>query len=908
MKLLERDQDLARLEAAFAAAQDGHGRIVLVSGEAGIGKTSFVGCFARGHEGRAKVLTGYCDPLSTPSPLGPIHDVAGRLAPGLPALLARTPGTALISAEILLAVETSDVPFVLIIEDIHWADDPTLDLIKSLGRRLESRSLLLVLTFRDDQVRQHHGLRALLGHFANLKSILRIPLRLLSRQAVAELASGARLDVDALFRKTSGNPFFISEAILNPRDDVPVAIRDAVLARAELLDEGGRALLELVAVIGTRADEQMLSQFSAVLDLGLAGCLSAGMLRDSDRGLAFRHELARSAILDDIDPVRRRALYRDVLAAAVRAGGAARGQHALLAHYAEATGDLDDIVAFGLEAAKSASRLGAHREAAAHYDSVLRASGGLPAAERAEIAAAAAREFALVDRLADAARAYDEAIRIWSECGDRLKQGEALAALAWPLVRNGLNEDADRAAADAIALLEPHGPTRQLATAYRTLAHLRMLDRDRLGAEEIGGKAIALAAALGDPATLAASEMVVGSARLVSGDFGGLDHLNRCQAIARAHGLDEIIALSHLNAGSSYGELYLFDRADQELETGLAFAREHDLDHSSHYMQAWLALTRLYRGRWTEAADRATAVLDQPNVSTISRIMALVALGRVRTRRGDPGGGEALDEALALAQRTGTLQRIAPVRAARAEHAWFEGDRQRVLNEAGACLDLAIRHRHPWHTGELLFWRSKAGHASDACEAVAKPFGLQMSGEWAQAASEWRSLGCPFEEARALAEGDEPAQIRALEIYDDLGASPAAAGLRRRMHTAGVRRIPRGRRTSTRQNRFGLTPREQATLDHLAAGLSNAQIADRLFISRKTVDHHVSAILGKLCAGSRSEAVAIAAAQGSLMQNGERHTQKWEAVSDATRSGSGHAPRAGMTSGLEKKSDDPLSR
>ena len=279
-------------------------------------------------------------------------------------------------------------------------------------------------------------------------------------------------------------------------------------------------------------------------------------------------------------------------------------------------------------------------------------------------------------------------------------------------------------------------------------------------------------------------------------------------------------------------------------------------------MQAWLALIRLYQGRWTEAGDLARPVAENVHAAAISRIMALLALGRLRTRRGDPGAAVVLDEALALSERTRTLQRLGPVRAARAEASWLAGDRERVRAETRAVWDLALHHRHAWHTGELGYWRRRAGERVRLPACAARPFALQVAGHWRRAATAWERIGCPYEQARALADGDEAAQLVALELFDRLGARPDLERLRQRLRAGGVRHIPRGPRATTRENRFGLTAREAEIAALLARALTNARIGASLHISPKTVDHHVSAILGKLGVSTREEAGRLAVQHG----------------------------------------------
>jgi DNA-binding CsgD family transcriptional regulator len=873
MELLERESELQMLVAALNEAIAGQGRIALVSGEAGIGKTSFVDRLVATRGQTMRVLKGNCDSLFTPSPLGPLYDIArqagGRL---LAQLEGEAPRVALFST-MLDHLRGPAPPTLLIIEDIHWADEATLDLIKFLSRRIAETKVLLILTYRDDEVGARHHLRMVLGELATARSTIRIELPRLTIDAVRILIADRQIDPDTLHRQTSGNPFFIAEVLSNARPGIPKTVRDAVLARAARLGPAGRNVLEAAAVIGSRMEHSMLERILGGEAEGLSECIKVGMLEAVGNGIAFRHELVRDAVLTELDPGRSRALYRLALDG-LRASAIGRADLAQLAHFAEGAGDGEAVLEFGPAAAQAAASVGAHRAAVAHYRRALDYAGDRAPSERAQLFEAYAEECAIVDDLTEASRARREAIRLWQKAGDRLKEGENLAALAWPLVRSGQNAAAEETSRRAIEVLESMPPTRQLAGAYRIRAHLRMLDRDRPIAVRWGRKAIELATRLQDVATIAAAEMVVGSAMHVAGDERGLPHLERSLALARQAGLDALVGLAYSNLGSSYGEQYQFSKAEPFLVEGIAYAGDCDLDHSNNYMSAWLALTRLYQGRWSEATDIATSVVGCLNASVISKIMALVALGRVRTRRGDPGAAAILDEALELALQTDTLQRLAPVRAARAEGAWLAGERERVVAEATAAYELATRHRHRWHTGEFSFWRWLAGDQIAPPKWSAPPFALQIKGDWRRAARAWERLGCPYEQARALADGELPAQLAALETFDRLGAAPAAAALRQRMRGEGIRRIPRGPRATTRQNPFGLTLREMEILGCLADGLSNGRIGARLHVSPKTVDHHVSSVLAKLGAATRGEAAQIAREQQLLAKNREDSAAK----------------------------------
>jgi DNA-binding CsgD family transcriptional regulator len=272
-------------------------------------------------------------------------------------------------------------------------------------------------------------------------------------------------------------------------------------------------------------------------------------------------------------------------------------------------------------------------------------------------------------------------------------------------------------------------------------------------------------------------------------------------------------------------------------------------------------------GRWDDAAETASAVLQIRRASILPRIFALVALALVRARRGDPGYRDLVEEAWALAEPTDELLRMRPVAAARAEIAWLEGDRDGVAEVTEAVLPLALERGWGLLVGELDLWRRRAGLPAVDIPGAAEPDALQLAGGWARGAESWREVGCPYEAALALAEADEEEPLReALDELQRLEARPAAAIVSRRLRELGVRGLARGPRPSTRGNSAQLTARELEVLRLLSDGLRNATIAQRLYLSPRTVEHHVSAILRKLNAQSRGEAVA-AAARLALLQD-----------------------------------------
>jgi predicted ATPase/DNA-binding CsgD family transcriptional regulator len=868
MELLERESFLADLDHLLADAAAGRGRLVFVGGEAGVGKTAFVSRVAESARKTARVLVGACDPMSTPRPLAPVLDIAVALGGTLERLLADSgqPRHRILRA-ILGELSGGLRPTVAIFEDAHWADEATLDLLRFVGRRCGATRLLLIVTYRDDEVGPTHPLRVVLGDLATAASVRRLSLPCLSESAVRRLAEGSSLDPVELHRRTAGNPFFATEALASGAAAIPETVRDAVLARATRLSKVGRATLDAAAVNGAHGETWLLTEVAGRDAPGLRDCVAAGMLRVDGEGFGFRHELARDAILEAVPAVRQIALHRRALEALRSRTPAAPDALARLAHHAEGAADAPAVLEYATAAARRAATLHAHRQARAQYGRARRFADALGPVERAGLLEAYAYECYLTEAVDDAIAARQEALRIWRDRGDDLRIGSALGWLARCYWYRGRNAEADAAARGALDILEALPPGRELAMAYSTQAALRMLARDADAAILWSEKAIELADRLDDRETLAHALNNLGSARLVSGVEGGWQALARSIRIAADADLEDHVARGYSNLGSANGEVYEFPIADLYLVEGITYCVERDLDAHRYYMTAWRALCRFFLGHWVEAADLAAGVLRQTDLAAPTRIMALVALARLRVRRGDPEADPLLDEALAVARRTDALQRLVPVHVARAEAAWFRGDADRAAAEADAIYPRAVESKYPWLAGPLAYWRWRAGGVASAPAWIGRPFALQIAGQWREAASEWDARGCPYEAAESRASGDDPEALRqALGELEHLGARPASARVSRRLRELGIRDIPRGPRPATRANPARLTAREAEVVRLVAQGLRNGEIAERLSVTPKTVDHHVSAALSKLGARSRLEAVKEAARLGLLGQ------------------------------------------
>jgi len=867
--LLERDTFLASLRADLETASAGAGRCVLVSGEAGIGKTSLLEHFVRLHPA-ARVLWGACEALFTPHPLGPLHDLARQSGGRLGKLLGDGSERAVLFSAVFDELATAPGPTLLILEDIQWADAATLDLIKFLGRRIQHTQALMILSYRDDELDPANLLRSTLGHLPS-RHVTRLSLPRLSSSAVALLANAATRSDDDLYAITGGNPFFVTEVLANPDGGVPATVRDAVLARASNLGSAALDVLELASIVPRAIETWLVESLLAAPVEALEECVASGLLLAETRVLRFRHELARVAIAESIPRQRARCLHARALAALEKSLEPI--SLARLVHHADLAEDSAAVLRLAPLAAREAAARGARREAAAHCRMALALANKLPDGDRAALLDDYASHCFELHDLENAIRARETAIELFGRIGDLARQSEALSRHALPLVRALRNADADAASQRAIAIAATLPPGPRLGSALATEAHLRMLNRDHAEAIAWGHKAIALAEQHDDRETLAVAYNCVGAALLFVDYARGCEYLQTGLQIAGAladGGVRAAEAYAMLGAGS--GEIHQFAIADRFLAEGVRFAHARDLDRLSDYMEAWQALVNMYRGLWDIAGEQALQYLHCQ--ASPDRLMALVALGRLRARRGDPAADEALDLAQALADQAGTLQLVATVRCARAESAWLARDLARVRREAGAVFELANEQGHPWLAGELAYWLSRSGDVERAPATCAEPFALQIAGQWREAAAAWERIDCPYEQARSLADGDEAAQREALVIFDRLGASPMADRLRQRMRAAGVRAVPRGPRASTRGNSAGLTAREVQVLALVANGWQNARIAARLSRSPRTVEHHLAGILAKLDACSRNEAVTRARARGIIPPHPlPQHTQ-----------------------------------
>ncbi|HEX2767083.1 MAG TPA: AAA family ATPase [Candidatus Limnocylindria bacterium] len=864
MELLERDALIDDLREAILAATRGEGRVIVLEGEAGVGKSSVLRALTVRPGADVRVLWGACDALATPRPLGPLADMAAR---GAAATAARLSAGASIHEVFDAFLEDLRTPTVAVMEDLHWADEATLDLLRFVGRRIADTRSLLLGSLRADEVDATHPLRVVLGDLATT-GIVRTGIEPLSVDSVRRLATGHDVDAAELHLVTGGNPFYVTEVLAAPAAGVPRTVRDAVLARAGRLTPAAQELLELASVEPGGVERSLLRSLG-VSDRSVDEAVGAAVLVDDGIVLRFRHDLARQAVEAGLSGDRARTLHRRMLDALADVPGV---DAARLAHHAAASGDAAESVRWSRIAGEAAVRASAHREAVEHYAAAAAHVDLLPPDEAVSVLVRYAEELAIVEQPARGVRVLEDALARVLATGDERGVLILRTRLARALWQAGRGTEGRALLARLIDELEASDGRLEpfAADTYAVMAYFSMLSRRSDEAVTTARRAIRLAEASGNRAALVLALNSLGSARIVGfDDVGGVADLERSGSVAAELGDHRGIGNSLSNIGSALGEIRRYDLAVPALEAGIRLALARDLDAARHYMVAWLSRVRFEQGRWVEAEALASEALGDGEWSPISPMVALTVLGRIRARRGATEARPPLEAAWEQASRSEDLQRTWPAISGLAEAAWLGGwepsATERIADALEVVLGDARRLRLPWAIGELAFWLERLGRGPVDGSGAAAPWQASLAGDHRRAADAWGAIGCPYEAASALTDVDEePALREALDTFMGLGAEPMAARVRRRLRALGATGIPSGPRRTTASSPSGLTARETEVLELLAGGLTDREIAERLVLSPRTVSHHVSAILGKLGVRRRTEAIALARSTGRV--------------------------------------------
>jgi DNA-binding CsgD family transcriptional regulator len=857
MELLEREDFLGALGEYAEDAAAGRGRLVLVTGEAGIGKTALIDAF-RASRPDVRWLWGACDGGFTPRPLGPLYDIAASAGGRLRDLV--SPGTernemfAGILEELAKAGPTG-----VVVEDLHWADEATLDWLSHLSRRVGNLPVLVLVTSRDDEPGDDRLLAEVMGRLATHGSTRRIRLPRLTAQALKHLA-GAQY-AEELHALTGGNPFYVGEVLAMGATEVPPSVADVVGARVRGHSPDAQRILAAAAILGRPSQASLLAAVAGVSPAAVDECSASGALLEDGQDLVFRHELTRRAVEDAVPRVQATELHRIALLALEREGA----DVAELTHHAVCAADVAAVLRHAPRAGRAAAEASAHREAIIQFQRALTHVDRMTPVEHADLEEALAESLTVRDQCAEAEEHWQGAITIRRVLGDRIALSRCLRRSGYCLLRLCRTEEARTVEHECYELMRDADDCVERAIAFWVRGvsdHLPLEDR-RAAIEECAriGKDLGDDALVGK-ALLAGAFMVSRSGAM---DFGALE---KALVHGKRSGDTWLTASAYANIHEAKVEQLRFGLPPDVYEEGLAYC----LDHEQHTYALFLRGSRVKelvrRGANEEAIDLALACLEE-SISPINKMHVTIGLVRAGFRLGRPEARVWLDDLWTLGLANNQSYWLVSVATAAAEAAWLLGD-QSLLTEH---LDEIYRRGlddHPslatglgtWAHGDLTSWLSRLGRSVDRDHRLPAPYSLEVAGQYAEAADAWHELGCPFEEAVALTwTGDPGSMLHALEAFTDLGAAPAAANVRRLLHERGIK-VPAQRRprATTAAHPAGLTTREAEVLDVMRGGLTNAQIAQQLYLSPRTVDHHVSSILTKLGVTNRSDAVARARA------------------------------------------------
>ncbi|AXX97874.1 ATP-binding protein [Profundibacter amoris] len=852
--ILERQECCASLEQAFAGVSTYGGRLVLIYGEAGIGKTTVVSRFLSGLPKSTARSVGYCDPLNTPRPLGPVREI-------IPPPKDETAGEAYYFEDFIRRATEHGSAQVAVLEDLHWSDQRTLDWLKFIGRRISQLPLLLIGTFRDDDPEGKSYLRSAIGSVP-ANHVLRIALKPLSPDAVRTICDNNTTRANAIYAATKGNPFLVSELAEWPLLDrsVPDSVSDSVIARLSALAPEAQSFLQFTSCNPGELPLKVLQATNVakpegLIDIGVRSRFFAA----SHSSVSFRHELTRLAIFADITPANRIIFHQRWLDAFLAVDDPSMNYDRIM-HHAERAIRPDIIRHYAPQAAQQAAKLGAHLEAALYLKSACDCLGDMDNADAAEILESFAYEAGLslgIDD--DIISARHRAIAIRRGLSQSIQVAENLRWLSRAHWYRGEAELAERYIHEAIEILENenHATSEDLAQAFAQRALYYML-RDRMAdAIDWGQRALGMAHGPAADEVRAHALNTVGTAMFIRGELQGEALLRESLALSLAGRFHEQAARVFTNLSECLIEVGAFDKAEALIEEGITFDTTHDLDAWTYYLMGRKAQLVFELGRYHEAGLITDEILCQDNQALLMQMPALIMRGCAHLRQGAPDAQILLAEAQAAAEQITEPQYLVPIHIALIEAAILAGTPDEARPSSDWLRAQPVEGLSPRKAGEFLMWEILAQRGPpETIGRLPLAFSEFAAGRFTSAASQFEACRSRYLAAWSLvAEATPEALGRAHRIFRDLGCETAITLVNRRLGRSSDKGLIRGPYRFARQHPYGLTAKEQIVLLHLLEGKSNASIASTLSRSQRTVENHVSSILSKLNCANRLDVV-----------------------------------------------------
>ena len=864
MELIERAGLLSVLQTQFNIVAEGEGRCVFVCGEAGIGKTSLVKAFCKEHRNDCDIYQGTCDPLFTPRPLAPLYDIIWQVQKDLWPDSHSIEERSRLFAAFFRELSGHAKKMIIVFEDIHWADEATLDFIKFFARRIVQLRCLFILTYRDDEIHSQHPMKNLLGHLPP-GSFTRLQVTPLSKQAVEKMAEEKNYKGEDVYSISGGNPFYVTEILASYSPGVPDNIKDAILSVYHQQEKGTKNAWEICSVIPEGLEIARFAKIKSSWDEGMDHCFALKIIIVKNDKVIFKHELYRRTIEGSLSPFKRIALNRKMLDLFLESFEE-QGEIERIVHYAKNANENKLVVKYAPIAAKQAACVGAHIEASKLFLTAIEYSEENDTDQMVEFYECYAYECYLTNQIKDAIIYQGKALKIWQKKNEIEQAGNSLRFLSRLWWFDGNREEAEKYGKQAIEILESQPASKAKAMAYSNMSQLKMLSDETAECVQWGNKAIEMAKEINDDEILCHAMNNVGSVlwKVQSSRKKGREMLFESLDIALKNSFHEHAARSYSNIASNYLLFKEYELARQILEEGINYCDERNLDSSKNYKLFLKAKMLLETGGWKHASLIVENLLANPSQLGSVKIGALAVLAIIKLRRGEGDALVYLHEAKQLALKTREHHRVIPVMIAALEYEWLTGKKIMTDEELKLSMELIQKINNNFLNSEFAFWLQKARKKDLVLPDLYEPYKLLKEGEIKLAAFFWERTGCPFEKAFALFEGNEEDKKKALLIFQQLGADTVYEKIKMEMRADGIKKIPRGLRESTRSNPAQLTNRELDVLQLLQKGIQNKEIAGTLFISPKTADHHISSILFKLDVNSRSKAVTEAVRLGIL--------------------------------------------
>ncbi|HEX5654466.1 MAG TPA: AAA family ATPase [Chitinophagaceae bacterium] len=855
MELVERDGLLATLQAEFQKIITGEGHCIFLSGEAGIGKTSLVKAFLKEQTNDCNIYQGACDSMYTPRPLAPLHDIMwqmnSKLWPNSHAFEDRSK----LFADFFREVSNQKQRTLIIFEDVQWADEATLDFIKFFARRITHLRCLFILTYRDNEIHIQHSLRNVLGQLAP-DTFSRLQLAPLSRPAVEKMALEKGYRGEDVYTITGGNPFYVTEILSSYNQGVPDNIKDSILSAYNRTEERTRQIWDLLSVSPAGVELKYLAKFEPLYVSAIENCLEQKILFLENGTIFFKHELFRRAIEVSLSPLKRIALNKRFLELCQESFEENQEIERII-HHAKNANEYGVVAKFAPIAARHAATVGAHTEASKLYFTAIEYYQGNDKDLLIQFYESYAYECYLINQVKEAIIYSGKLLELLKEEKDIEKTGNCLRFLSRLWWLDGNRKKAEYFGEQAIEVFGnlPSSPSK--AMAFSNMSQLKLLFDQTTECITWGEKSIEIAREVGDEETLSHALNNVGCVQMLiqSSYQKGYKSLQQSLQIALRNAYHDNAGRAYCNLGSIAMRLKNYSLANQILEEGIQYCEERDLDSWRFCMLTIRARLNLETGNWKEAYSIADKLLKDENQPTTVVISVLPVVASIKMRTGDTDVLPLLTETLSKAFENMEMQRIIPSLVALLEYEWLTGKTVIKTGDLERAIGMMGQSINNIENNEFAFWLLKARKKHLPLDDLYEGYDVGTVKKAQKAAVLWEKLGCPYVKAMVLFEGDDDDKRQAIKIVHELGATAIYEKMKMQMRMSGIKSIPRGLRKTTLSNAAQLTIRELDVLQLLKEGLQNKEIASRLFISAKTVDHHISSILFKLDSNSRTKAV-----------------------------------------------------